>query len=139
MRTVAGPSSVVQWVLSGGPYTVEGALQAARAFVFDALGQVWDAALSGDVSSDEQRARFLLANQHAMRAAIDALATATGFGGMAALRPDHPLQRCLRDIHAATSTSTSPRQPTSVTPRPAWRSSKRRSGSKAGTSALKGG
>jgi hypothetical protein len=22
MRTVAGPSSVVQWVLSGGPYTV---------------------------------------------------------------------------------------------------------------------
>jgi hypothetical protein len=101
MRTVAGPLSVVQWVLSGGPYTVEGALQAARAFVFDALGQVWDAALSGDVSSDEQRARFLLANQHAMRAAIDALATATGFGGMAALRPDHPLQRCLRDIHAA--------------------------------------
>jgi alkylation response protein AidB-like acyl-CoA dehydrogenase len=79
----------------------EGALQAARAFVFETLGQLWDSALSGDVPSDAQRARFLLANQHAMRVAVDAVATATGFGGMAALRPEHPLQRCLRDIHAA--------------------------------------
>jgi alkylation response protein AidB-like acyl-CoA dehydrogenase len=79
----------------------EGALQAARAFVFEALDVVWDAALSGDVPSDDRRARFLLANQHAMHVAVDAVTTAIGFGGMAALRPEHPLQRCLRDIHAA--------------------------------------
>lgn len=79
----------------------EGALQAARAFVFDALGAMWDSALAGDVPSDEQRARFLLANQHAMRVAVDTVDTAMGFGGMSALRPQHPLQRCLRDIHAA--------------------------------------
>jgi indole-3-acetate monooxygenase len=78
----------------------EGALQAARAFVFDALGAMWDSALAGDVPSDEQRARFLLANQHAMRVAVDTVGTAMGFGGMSALRPEHPLQRCLRDIHA---------------------------------------
>jgi alkylation response protein AidB-like acyl-CoA dehydrogenase len=79
----------------------EGALQAARAFVFDALDAMWNAALSGDVPSDDRRARFLLANQHAMRVAVDTITTAIGFGGMAALQPDHPLQRCLRDVHAA--------------------------------------
>jgi alkylation response protein AidB-like acyl-CoA dehydrogenase len=79
----------------------EGALQAARAFVFEALDEMWGAALSGEVPSDDRRARFLLANQHAMRVAVDAITTAIGFGGMVALRPDHPLQRCLRDIHAA--------------------------------------
>jgi alkylation response protein AidB-like acyl-CoA dehydrogenase len=79
----------------------EGALQAARAFVFEALDAMWDAATSGDVPSDERRARFLLANQHAMRVAVDAVTTAIGFGGTAALQPDHPLQRCLRDVHAA--------------------------------------
>jgi len=79
----------------------EGALQAARAFVFDALGAMWDSALAGDVPSDERRARFLLANQHAMRVAVDTVDTAMRFGGMSALRPEHPLQRCLRDIHAA--------------------------------------
>jgi len=79
----------------------EGALQAARAFVFEALDVIWAAATSGDVPSDDARARFLLANQHAMRVAVDAVTTAIGFGGMAALRPGHPLQRCLRDIHAA--------------------------------------
>ena len=73
----------------------------ARPFVFDALGAMWDSALSGDVPSDEQRARFLLANQHAMRIAVDTVGTATGFGGMSALSRHHPLQRCLRDIHVA--------------------------------------
>jgi alkylation response protein AidB-like acyl-CoA dehydrogenase len=79
----------------------EGALQAARAFVFEALDVMWNTATSGDVPSDDQRARFLLANQHAMRIAVDAVTTAIGFGGMATLLPDHPLQRCLRDVHAA--------------------------------------
>jgi indole-3-acetate monooxygenase len=62
---------------------------------------MWNAALSGDVPSDDRRARFLLANQHTMRVAVDTITTAIGFGGMAALQPDHPLQRCLRDVHAA--------------------------------------
>jgi hypothetical protein len=44
------------------------------------------------VPSDDRRARFLLANQHAIRVAVDAVTTVIGFGGMAALQPDHPLQ-----------------------------------------------
>lgn len=79
----------------------EGALQSARAFVLDALGELWTTACLGDVPSDAQRARFLLATQQAMRAAVEAVDTAFSFGGVGALHADHPLQRCFRDIHAA--------------------------------------
>lgn len=79
----------------------EGGLQAARAFVYDALGALWDTACAGDVPDTAQRARFLLANQQAMRAALDAVDTAFRFGGAGAARAGHPLQRCFRDIHTA--------------------------------------
>lgn len=79
----------------------EGGLQSARAFVMDALGELWETACLGDVPSDQQRARFLLATQQAMRAAVEAVDTAFGFGGVGALHADNPLQRCFRDIHAA--------------------------------------
>ncbi|MFC4942644.1 hypothetical protein [Pseudonocardia sp. GCM10023141] len=79
----------------------EGGLQSARSFVIDTLGALWDTARAGDVPGDAQRVRFLLATQQAMPAAIEAVDTAYGFGGAAALHADHPLQRCFRDIHAA--------------------------------------
>jgi indole-3-acetate monooxygenase len=79
----------------------EGGLQAARALVFDSLGVMWDSARAGDVPSVEQRARFLLATQQAMRASIEAVDTVVGFAGAGALYADHPVQRCFRDIHAA--------------------------------------
>ena len=79
----------------------EGGLQAARALVFDTLGILWDTACAGDIPTVDQRARFLLANHQAMRAALDAVDTAFSFAGAGALHADHPLQRCFRDIHAA--------------------------------------
>lgn len=79
----------------------EGGLQSARALVFDALGAMWDTALDGDVPTDEQRARFLLANQQAMRAAVDAVDTVFGLAGASALQAGSPIGRCFRDIHAA--------------------------------------
>lgn len=79
----------------------EGGLQAARSFVFDALGALWDTACLGDVPDVEARARFLLANQEAMRAAITAVDTAFAYSGASAVYSDHPLQRCFRDLHTA--------------------------------------
>jgi indole-3-acetate monooxygenase len=79
----------------------EGALQSARAFVFDTLGVLWDIACAGDVPGVEQRARFLLANQQAMRAAVEAVDVAYGLAGAGALHAGNPLGRCFRDIHAA--------------------------------------
>jgi indole-3-acetate monooxygenase len=79
----------------------EGGLQAARAFVFDAVGEVWNAALAGDVPSLDQRARLQLAGQQAMRASIEAVDVAFNLAGAASVASSHPLQRCLRDLHTA--------------------------------------
>jgi alkylation response protein AidB-like acyl-CoA dehydrogenase len=79
----------------------EGDLQAARAFVFDTIGSMWDSALASNVPAVDQRARFLLAAQQAMHASINAVDTAFGFAGAGAIQLDHPLQRCFRDIHTA--------------------------------------
>jgi alkylation response protein AidB-like acyl-CoA dehydrogenase len=79
----------------------EGELQAARAFVFDAVGSIWDTACAGDVPSVEQRARFQLSAQQAMRAAVSAVDVAFAAAGAGAVHSSHPLQRCFRDLHTA--------------------------------------
>jgi len=79
----------------------EGALQSARALVFDALGSMWDTACAGDVPTVDQRARFLLAGQQTMRAATEAVNIAHSLAGAGAIHAGNPLGRCFRDIHAA--------------------------------------
>lgn len=79
----------------------EGSLHAARAFVFDAVGSVWDTACAGDRPSLEQRASLQLAAQQAMRAAVEAVDTGFNLAGAGAVRSSHPLQRCFRDLHTA--------------------------------------
>jgi indole-3-acetate monooxygenase len=79
----------------------DAAVRSARAFVFDAIGAVWETARAGDVPTIDQRARLQLAAQHAMRtavASVDCVFTATG---ASAVHATHPLQRCFRDIHTA--------------------------------------
>jgi len=79
----------------------EGGLQAARAFVFDALDEAWSAASEGSPVPASIDDRVKLATQQAMRAAVDAVDTAYRLGGAGAVYDSHPLQRCFRDIHAA--------------------------------------
>jgi indole-3-acetate monooxygenase len=80
----------------------EGGLRAARSYIFETAGSLWEQACRGDVPSTDRRADFLLAAQQAMWAAKVAVDTAFGFAGAGALRLDHPVQRCFRDLHAAT-------------------------------------
>ena len=47
------------------------------------------------------RADFLLSVHQAMWAALAATDSAFSYAGAAALRLDHPVQRCFRDLHAA--------------------------------------
>jgi len=79
----------------------EGALAAARSFLFDAIGGVWDTACRGDEPSLAQRALVLLAANQAMRAGTEAVDRVFRPAGADAVFARHPLQRCLRDIHAA--------------------------------------
>ncbi|OMC46543.1 acyl-CoA dehydrogenase family protein [Mycobacterium sp. IS-1264] len=77
----------------------EAALRSARAFVLDEAGALWDTALAGDTPSLQQRARFQLAAQQAMRAARHAVDATFGLTGAGAVHATHPLQRCFRDLH----------------------------------------
>jgi alkylation response protein AidB-like acyl-CoA dehydrogenase len=79
----------------------DAALRAARAFVLESLDDAYGTALCGNVPSVEQRARIQLAAQNAMRAGIAAVDLAFAAGGASALRNDNVLQRCFRDLHAA--------------------------------------
>jgi alkylation response protein AidB-like acyl-CoA dehydrogenase len=79
----------------------EAGLQAARAFVFDALDEIWSVALSGDRPGERYDQRVKLASQQAMRSAVDAVDCAFHLGGAGAVYETQPLQRCFRDVHAA--------------------------------------
>jgi len=78
----------------------EAGLLAARAFVFDTIGDLWDTACKGDRPNLDQRARMLLAANQAMRAGVDAVDKVFRLAGAGAVFSDQPLQRCFRDIHA---------------------------------------
>lgn len=79
----------------------EANLRSARAFVYDEAGSLWDAACAGDPPSMQQRARFQLAAQQAMRAAREAVDVAFDLTGASAVHATHPLQRSFRDLHTA--------------------------------------
>jgi alkylation response protein AidB-like acyl-CoA dehydrogenase len=77
-------------------------LGAARAFVFDAVGQAWTGAEGGNAPSLEQRAQLRLAATHATRTAADVVDRMYDAGGGTSVYATSRLQRDFRDIHAAT-------------------------------------
>jgi alkylation response protein AidB-like acyl-CoA dehydrogenase len=79
----------------------DAALHAARAFVFESFATVQDVLDAGDDPSVVQRQRLRQATTYATRVATDAVRFAYTAAGTDALRPS-VLQRCFRDLHAAT-------------------------------------
>ena len=79
----------------------DAALHAARAFVFESFAIVQDTLEAGDDPSPVQRQRLRQATTYATRVATDAVRFAYTAAGTDALRPS-VLQRCFRDLHAAT-------------------------------------
>ena len=86
-----------------------GRLRAARALVFDTIGDIWDMVCHGDELSLEQRARMVLATNQAMCSAQGRTSRVFRLAGADAVFFAHPLQRCFRDIHAPTSSFSSVR------------------------------
>jgi alkylation response protein AidB-like acyl-CoA dehydrogenase len=77
----------------------EAGVQAARAFVFDVVGDLWDTCCGGDPPSLQQRAQMILAANQAMRAGVEAVDVLFRLAGAEAVFAGQPLQRCFRDIH----------------------------------------
>ncbi|HEX4778606.1 MAG TPA: acyl-CoA dehydrogenase family protein [Acidimicrobiia bacterium] len=79
----------------------DAALRAARALVFEAFDDAQSTLERGDDATPLQRQRLRQATTYATRVAVDVVRFAYTAAGTDALRPS-VLQRCFRDMHAAT-------------------------------------
>ncbi|MGH2604147.1 MAG: acyl-CoA dehydrogenase family protein, partial [Dehalococcoidia bacterium] len=79
----------------------EADLRAGRAFLTEAVRDVWAAATSGTLSLD-QRAALRLATVHAIRLATRVVDTVYTAAGPTAIYESHALQRSFQDIHVIT-------------------------------------
>jgi alkylation response protein AidB-like acyl-CoA dehydrogenase len=80
----------------------EARLGAARAYAFEVISMMWDRALAAQPLSFSDWAAIRLVTTHVTEVAADVVTFAYRSGGGTALYNSSPLQRCFRDIHAAT-------------------------------------
>jgi indole-3-acetate monooxygenase len=74
----------------------------SRAFLMQALEDMWDAACHGNGFTLQQRAALRLAAVHAGHQAKEVIETAYHFAGGSAIFENQPFERRLRDVHAVT-------------------------------------
>jgi alkylation response protein AidB-like acyl-CoA dehydrogenase len=79
----------------------EALVRSGRAFLFDELHKLWDAAAAGIPASLESRALVRLAAWRAAQNAIEAVDLMYALAGGTALFEINRLERCFRDVHAA--------------------------------------
>jgi len=80
----------------------EATLRSARAFLFEAVGQAWHVASAGRDLGVRERAIMRLAATSATTGAAAAVDRAYDAGGGTSIYATSRLQRCFRDVHAAT-------------------------------------
>ena len=80
----------------------EAKLRASRAFLMQALDQMWDAAVAGKDFTLQQRATLRLAAVYAIHQSKDVVDSAYHLAGGSAVFENQAFERRLRDIHAVT-------------------------------------
>jgi len=79
----------------------EAIVNAARAYVFDTVGRLWDTLCTGEVPTDQQIAQARLALVHAMHESVRAVDKVFHAAGTNAIYTRLPLERAFRDLHVA--------------------------------------
>jgi alkylation response protein AidB-like acyl-CoA dehydrogenase len=80
----------------------EAVLRAGRAFLFEAIEELWKELEGGRAPSMRQRALVRLAVAHATAASTQAVDLVYEAAGGTALFETTPIERCFRDVHATT-------------------------------------
>jgi indole-3-acetate monooxygenase len=80
----------------------EAHVRSGRAFLLEAIEEIWDAAAAGRVPTLRQRAIARLAAAKAAEASAQAVDLLHNAAGGTALFESNPLERCFRDVHATT-------------------------------------
>ena len=81
----------------------EAALQSGRAFFYEAVGKVWQAALDGRAATLRERTLLRMACVNAAQSAAKATDLVFAGAGSQAAQASLPLERCWRDVHTAAS------------------------------------
>ena len=84
----------------------EARLSAARAFVFEAVDAIWQAAVEGRRATDRERARLRLACSHCCAEAVAAVDIVYAQAGITASSPASPLERAIRDVRVVAQHTT---------------------------------
>ncbi len=79
----------------------EAIVNAARAYVFDAVGRLWRTLCAGEEPTGQQIAQARLALVHAMHESVRAVDKVFHAAGTNAIYTRHPLERAFRDVHVA--------------------------------------
>jgi alkylation response protein AidB-like acyl-CoA dehydrogenase len=77
----------------------EAHLRSGRAFLMEAVREVWDRVTRTGALTLDERATLRLATTHAIRLAVDVVDTAYNAAGATAVYESHPLQRHFQDVH----------------------------------------
>ena len=86
------------------------AVQSARSWLYQMVDEAWETVLRGDEVSLDQRRDLALAGTNATRSAAYATDLMHTAAGGTSVFQKSPLERCFRDVHAATQhAGTSPR------------------------------
>ncbi len=86
------------------------AIESARVWLYETVEDAWQTTLAGQPVSMEQRRDLTLAAAHATRSASHAVGIAHVNAGGTAVYETSPIERCFRDVHAATQhAGTAPR------------------------------
>ncbi len=80
----------------------EAALGAGRAYLYEALGEVWDKALQGHVIDMPGKMKLQLAATYAAAAAAKVVDLVHAAAGTTSIRDEHRFQRHFRDAHTIT-------------------------------------
>jgi alkylation response protein AidB-like acyl-CoA dehydrogenase len=80
----------------------EALVRAARAFLFEAIREQWDEIESGQPPSMEKRAAIRIACTHAGECCAAAVDLVHNTAGGSAIQESGRIERCFRDVHAAT-------------------------------------
>ncbi|HCU99605.1 MAG: hypothetical protein CL897_06125 [Dehalococcoidia bacterium] len=87
-----------------------GAVQSARSWLYEEVDNAWQTTLRGDPVAIEQRRNIQIAGTNATRSASYAVGLVHGAAGGTSVYQTSPIERCFRDVHAATQhAGTSPR------------------------------
>ena len=80
----------------------EATLGAARAYVYEALGEAWDKALQGHMIDMPVKMKLQLAGAHAVMAGAKVVDLIHAAAGTSGIRDEYRFQRHFRDAHTIT-------------------------------------